>query len=424
MHLDQPGQPGVGAVRLAGKSLTPQQHVCAFFQTREQEYQTLLPFVVEGFERGEKAIHVVDPALRADHLARLASVGIDVAEAQRHRRLDVLDWTQTYLRERPFNRQATATLFDDMLRQARADGFPRCRVIGHCEWGLPDPDGVLIEYEARMNEVLPAYDDPVICAYDRRRVTAGTMMDLFRAHPTAVIDGAVVDNPCYLPSARFVARLRGRPITLLRDRFLAALVAGAPREALDILVEEAAGEDLPAPKLYLEVVQPSLYEVGRLWQEKLLREIHVHMAVDIARTAIAQLRSLLPGGSPNGHSAVVACVEGELHDVGGRMVADFLEMSGFQVSFLGANVATATLEQLVRERPPRLLALSATRTASLVALQRAVAAVRRLAGEQTLIAVGGQALRERPTTVRRLGAHLYARDAGAAAAAACRLLGG
>jgi methanogenic corrinoid protein MtbC1 len=106
------------------------------------------------------------------------------------------------------------------------------------------------------------------------------------------------------------------------------------------------------------------------------------------------------------------------------MVADFLEMAGFEVTFLGANVPTASLEQLVRERPPRLLALSASTTASLSTLRRVVAAVRRAAGNRVPLAVGGWALRDRPAVVRRLGAELHARDAGAAAVAAQQLLRG
>ena len=42
-------------VRLAGGSLGRDRHVCAFFQTREQTYRTLIPFICDGFERGEKA---------------------------------------------------------------------------------------------------------------------------------------------------------------------------------------------------------------------------------------------------------------------------------------------------------------------------------------------------------------------------------
>ena len=51
-------------IRFAGSVLGAQRHVCAFFHSPDEEYRVLLPFIKEGFERGEKAFHIVDPKLR------------------------------------------------------------------------------------------------------------------------------------------------------------------------------------------------------------------------------------------------------------------------------------------------------------------------------------------------------------------------
>jgi hypothetical protein len=56
---------------LAGATLDRSYHVCAFFDSRDDEYQVLAPFYREGIEWGEKAVHIVDPALRLDHRHRL-----------------------------------------------------------------------------------------------------------------------------------------------------------------------------------------------------------------------------------------------------------------------------------------------------------------------------------------------------------------
>jgi hypothetical protein len=68
-------------IRLAGSVLGAKRHVCAFFHSPDEEYRVLLPFIKEGFDRGEKAFHIVDPKLRENHLQRLRSAGIDVAAA-------------------------------------------------------------------------------------------------------------------------------------------------------------------------------------------------------------------------------------------------------------------------------------------------------------------------------------------------------
>ena len=47
-------------IGFAGSQLGKERHVCAFFNTDDEEYRVLLPFIKDGFERGDKAIHVVN----------------------------------------------------------------------------------------------------------------------------------------------------------------------------------------------------------------------------------------------------------------------------------------------------------------------------------------------------------------------------
>lgn len=79
--MDSRGEPA----RLAGVELGPINHACMFFHTREEEYRTLLPFVKQGIDKGERAVHIVNPQTLDEHLRRLQNAGIPVAEAERGR---------------------------------------------------------------------------------------------------------------------------------------------------------------------------------------------------------------------------------------------------------------------------------------------------------------------------------------------------
>jgi methanogenic corrinoid protein MtbC1 len=411
------------SVSLAGGILGAQRHVCGYFNSQDEARRVLLPFVKEGLERGEKVIQIVDPASYDDHLGSLNDAEIDVAAAQARGQLEVRDWRDTYLRGGAFDQRAMSALVESILRLARADGFPRARVIAHMEWALEDSGDMttLVEYESRMNDVLHRYDAPVVCAYDRSRFGAGTAMDLIRAHPMVILDRTLRENPCFLPPARLIPRLRGSTLAVIRDRYVEALVVGARREALDIVVDEALWQEVPVSGLYLEVIQPAQYEIGRLWEEGRITVAHEHLATAISMSALAHLHPHLPSEPSNGKRAVVACVEGELHDLGALMVAHFLDTAGFEVLLLGANVPDRSLVEFVRERSPDLLALSATTNSSLTALGETIAQVRGAAGGGVAIAAGGQALSRRPGLARRLGADLHARNARDIAVAAERL---
>jgi len=73
-------------------------HACAFFHSRDEEYELLLPFFKAGAEAGERLFQVVDKAHLEERRRRLAEVGIDVAEAESSRQLEIRPWENAYLR--------------------------------------------------------------------------------------------------------------------------------------------------------------------------------------------------------------------------------------------------------------------------------------------------------------------------------------
>ena len=60
------------SVELAGVNLAGQNHVCAFFNTMDEEHRVLGSFYKGGFDRGEKATHIVDSENREPIVSRIA----------------------------------------------------------------------------------------------------------------------------------------------------------------------------------------------------------------------------------------------------------------------------------------------------------------------------------------------------------------
>ena len=151
-------------IRFAGSTLGAHRHVCAFFHSSDEEYRVVLPFIKEGFERGEKAFNIVDPKLRQEHLARLTSAGIDVAAAEQGGQFELRNWADAYLRDGHFDQEKMLALIQEVLKGGKKQGFALTRLVAHMEWALEDRPGVndLVEYETRLNYILPRYKDPVI----------------------------------------------------------------------------------------------------------------------------------------------------------------------------------------------------------------------------------------------------------------------
>ena len=150
-------------VRLAGTALGRSRHVCAFFHTKDEEYKVLLPFIKEGFEQGDKAFHIVKDDHRPEHRRLLAAAGIAVADAEQSGRLEVRRWEDAYLRDGHFDQQRMLALIEEVLQAGKTQGYSITRLVANMEWALEDRPGVndIVEYETRLNYVLPKYDDAV-----------------------------------------------------------------------------------------------------------------------------------------------------------------------------------------------------------------------------------------------------------------------
>jgi hypothetical protein len=200
------------SVQFAGGTLGRQRHICAFFNSIEEEHRVLRSFMKDGFARGEKAFHIVDPGLREEHLKRLTEAGINVQQAMGSGQLEVRRWQDTYLREDHFDQDAMLALIEEVLQTSAAAGYPLTRLLAHMEWALLDKPGVhnLVEYETRLNYVLPKYDDAVICTYDLSKFSSTVVMDIMRTHPDVIIGGVLQENPFFVPPDEFLREIRER----------------------------------------------------------------------------------------------------------------------------------------------------------------------------------------------------------------------
>ena len=145
--------------------------MCAFFNSDEEAYRILLPFISDGFACGDKAVHLVNPGQCCNHLQRLASAGIDRVKAKQSGQLEVRANTEVYLRNGRFDQDEMLDVFE---RLAGAKGeFRRSRIVCQMDWAA-DRSHIddLIEFESRVNHVWSRHEDAVICTYSLRSLVA------------------------------------------------------------------------------------------------------------------------------------------------------------------------------------------------------------------------------------------------------------
>lgn len=216
-----------------------------------------------------------------------------------------------------------------------------------------------------------------------------------------------------------------RPHAGLAFRYLQALMAYEHRVA-SALVEEAVRSGTTIRDLYLRVFEPVQYEIGRLWETNRATVAQEHYCTAATQLIMAQFQGDILATPRLQRFAVVACVGGELHAIGSRMVADFLEMGGWDTLYLGSGTPPAEIARTAAGHRANAVCLSIAMSHQVDAVAEAVrlvkespAAVGRAAPK---VLVGGLPFNRDPELWKQTGADAWAPDAQQAVEQCNRLL--
>jgi hypothetical protein len=199
-------------VTLCGKPLDGLRHICAFFDSRDEMYEVLTPYLQEGLDHGDQVVTILDPARQPEHVSRLESAGLAVADAVGRDQLRLLSSEETYLKDRVFVVERMYNMVAGLLEAAKNSPYPYVRTVGDMEWALENCEGVedLIRYEARLNEIAPHHECTLLCAYELNRFSGRVVADVLATHSHVLLNGQIFENPHYVDPASYLKKLAWR----------------------------------------------------------------------------------------------------------------------------------------------------------------------------------------------------------------------
>jgi methanogenic corrinoid protein MtbC1 len=149
----------------------------------------------------------------------------------------------------------------------------------------------------------------------------------------------------------------GDEIAQLRKAYLEALRAGSGRQA-DLVVEQSLDRKLSANQVYLDIFQPTAYEIGKLWQQNLVTVAQEHLATAIIERQMGQMHAYFHPTITRARTLVLGSIAKEQHRLGAQMVADFFEQDGWTVYYLGATTPVNEFIGLAREVNADMIGIS------------------------------------------------------------------
>jgi MerR family transcriptional regulator, light-induced transcriptional regulator len=248
------------------------------------------------------------------------------------------------------------------------------------------------------------------------RLNLATMLDVIKAEMPLSMQVNVVE---YMESAihsldsgkaESCAPQPERALTDLAARYLKALLQ-YDRNGASELILAAVNNKVAIKEIYSQVFEPSQHEIGRLWQMNELSIAQEHYCTASTQFIMSQLYPFIfRSDRPSKGTIVAACVSGELHELGARMLCDVLEMEGWNTIYLGANVPSTGVVEVLKANGCDILALSASMTFHLSAVREVVGSVHAELPKARIL-VGGYAFGIAPELWRDVGADYWARNA-------------
>jgi len=195
------------------------------------------------------------------------------------------------------------------------------------------------------------------------------------------------------------------------SEFEQALLQGDRRRA-EAVVEEWRAQGHSLLDIEVHLIQSALYNIGQMWQENRVSVTQEHLATATAQTVMADCFARSPLPPLKGRRVLLACVEGNEHAVGLRMISDAFELNGWEVQFAGANTPTRDLVEQVAAWRPHVVGLSIAFPHQLDAARDAIVSLRSRLGERCpKVIVGGAAVNQFTALAEYLGADGHAANA-------------
>ena len=189
----------------------------------------------------------------------------------------------------------------------------------------------------------------------------------------------------------------------LSDRLLTTMI-NADRTGAAKLVEQALSEGIEPVQVVVDILDPAIVQLGRLWEEETMSLAQNFVASKIAEDTLLRCLPEKTADLNSKGAAVIGNIEDDFHSLGRKTVGLFLGAAGWDVHDLGNDVPAE--EFLAKALEVGACVIGASAMMQTTALN--IRTLRELIDERGLkdrikLAVGGAVFNWRPDLVAEVG---------------------
>jgi PAS domain S-box-containing protein len=163
-------------------------HFCQFYQGSQDLIDVLVPYFKAGLHSNEFCMWVTSAPLEvAEAKASLEAAVPELDSLIKKGQIEILDYTEWYLRSGKFNSKEVLAGWVDKLEDARKKGFEGLRLTGNTHWLEDSTWNDFEQYEAAVNDVIGNHRMIALCSYALEKCGAKEIIDVVANHQFALI---------------------------------------------------------------------------------------------------------------------------------------------------------------------------------------------------------------------------------------------
>jgi len=176
------------------------------------------------------------------------------------------------------------------------------------------------------------------------------------------------------------------------NNYLENLLSGQRTKCFEI-AETLIKGGIELNEFYSDLIRRSMYQVGELWETNKISVAVEHLCTAITESVLSTTYPVLFAEAPKYGKVIISCSPNEYHQLGGRIIADYLTFKGWDCMFLGANTPVEDMISLIKDEEPDFVGLSLSIFSKVQTLVDTMAEIKDKFPETDII-VGGHAFME------------------------------
>lgn len=172
-------------------------HYCLLYDSQDQQFSSIVPFIEEGLESGNRCLYLVHDNTKSE-VRRALNSRMDIDPDH----VTIRDASDVYLSDGSFDPDQMIAYLESELSEAIEAGYAGLRVTGETSWAVEhDVDLELLKtYEHRVNSLFPEDSLVAVCQYRRSDWPSEFLCDILQSHPQLTHRSDSRLNSFYKPS--------------------------------------------------------------------------------------------------------------------------------------------------------------------------------------------------------------------------------